>query len=225
VITCSGIHKSFGSLEVIRGVDLSVGTSEVTAIVGPSGAGKTTLLQILGTLDRPGAGTVRYGDVDPFALRPAALARFRNSNIGFVFQFHQLLPEFTMLENVAMPALIGGKSRKEAFAEATRLIEYLHLEDRAAHRPAELSGGERQRAAVARALVNNPRAVLADEPSGSLDSHNREELHRLFFDLRRDFGHTFVIVTHDESLARRADRMITIRDGAVTDITVRTDVE
>lgn len=225
MIALRGITKKFDSLQVLKGIDLDIARGEVVSIVGPSGAGKTTLLQIMGSLERPDSGSVAYDDEEIFLLNDNKLARFRNGNIGFVFQFHQLLPEFTMLENVAMPALIGGKSRKEAFAEAMRLIEYLHLEDRAAHRPAELSGGERQRAAVARALVNNPRAVLADEPSGSLDSHNREELHRLFFDLRRDFGHTFVIVTHDESLARRADRMITIRDGAVTDITVRTDAE
>ena len=225
MIKVRDIRKSFGTVEVLRGIDLDICKGEVVSIVGPSGAGKTTLLQIIGTLDRPDSGEVMFDGENVLKLSDNKQARFRNANIGFVFQFHQLLPEFSMLENVAMPALIGGKSRKEAFAEAMRLIEYLHLEDRAAHRPAELSGGERQRAAVARALVNNPRAVLADEPSGSLDSHNREELHRLFFDLRRDFGHTFVIVTHDESLARRADRMITIRDGAVTDITVRTDAE
>lgn len=225
MIALRGITKKFDSLQVLKGIDLDIARGEVVSIVGPSGAGKTTLLQIMGSLERPDSGSVAYDGEEIFRLNDNRLARFRNRNIGFVFQFHQLLPEFSMLENVAMPALIGGKSRKEAFAEAMRLIEYLHLEDRAAHRPAELSGGERQRAAVARALVNNPRAVLADEPSGSLDSHNREELHRLFFDLRRDFGHTFVIVTHDESLARRADRMITIRDGAVTDITVRTDAE
>ena len=225
MIALRGITKKFDSLQVLKGIDLDIARGEVVSIVGPSGAGKTTLLQIMGSLERPDSGSVAYDGEEIFLLNDNRLAMFRNRNIGFVFQFHQLLPEFSMLENVAMPALIGGKSRKEAFAEAMRLIEYLHLEDRAAHRPAELSGGERQRAAVARALVNNPRAVLADEPSGSLDSHNREELHRLFFDLRRDFGHTFVIVTHDESLARRADRMITIRDGAVTDITVRTDAE
>ena len=223
MITCSGIHKSFGSLEVIRGVDLSVGTAEVTAIVGPSGAGKTTLLQILGTLDRPGAGTVRYGDVDPFALRPAALARFRNSNIGFVFQFHQLLPEFTLLENVAMPALIGGIARREAFARASELVEMLGLKERAAHRPGQLSGGECQRAPVARALVNTPQVVLADEPSGSLDSANRAELHRIFFDLRDRLGATFVIVTHDESLAADCDRVIHMRDGLVTSISTRNE--
>ncbi len=204
-------------------MDLSVGTAEVTAIVGPSGAGKTTLLQILGTLDRPGAGTVRYGDVDPFALRPAALARFRNSNIGFVFQFHQLLPEFTLLENVAMPALIGGIARREAFARASELVEMLGLKERAAHRPGQLSGGECQRAAVARALVNTPQVVLADEPSGSLDSANRAELHRIFFDLRDRLGATFVIVTHDESLAADCDRVIHMRDGLVTSISTRNE--
>ena len=218
MITCSGIHKSFGSLEVIRGVDLSVGTSEVTAIVGPSGAGKTTLLQILGTLDRPGAGTVRYGDVDPFALRPAALARFRNSNIGFVFQFHQLLPEFTLLENVAMPALIAGRPRGESFEKARALLERLDLKGRDSHRPSELSGGECQRAAVARALINDPQVVFADEPSGSLDSVNRQRLHRLFFELRDSLGATFVIVTHDETLAADPDTIIHMADGEIVSV-------
>lgn len=215
MITCSGIHKSFGSLEVIRGVDLSVGTAEVTAIVGPSGAGKTTLLQILGTLDRPGAGTVRYGDVDPFALRPAALARFRNSNIGFVFQFHQLLPEFTVTENVALPAMIGGENRRTAMKRAAEILTDFGLGSRLEHRPTQLSGGERQRAAAARALINNPKVILADEPSGSLDSRNREELYRLFFELRATTGKTFIIVTHDESLAVNSDRIIHMTDGKI----------
>lgn len=219
MIECRGIHKSFGSLEVIRGVDFAVEKGEVVSIVGPSGAGKTTLLQILGTLDRPDSGTVRYGDVEPFRLRAAELARFRNRNIGFVFQFHQLLPEFTLLENVAMPALIGGAGRKEAFARASELIAMLGLTDRADHRPAQLSGGECQRAAVARALVNSPQVVLADEPSGSLDSANRAGLHRLFFELRDTLGATFVIVTHDENLAADCDRIIHMRDGLITSIT------
>lgn len=218
MIRAEGIRRSFDSLEVLRGIDLEVRPAEVMAITGPSGAGKTTLLQILGSLDRPDSGRVSYDDTDIFALSDKRLARFRNDNIGFVFQFHQLLPEFTMLENVALPALIGGRSRGEAFARAKELIEYLGLTDRASHRPAELSGGERQRAAVARALVNNPRVVLADEPSGSLDSANRAELHRLFFDLRRDMGHTFVIVTHDETLARQTDRMVCMADGRIVDI-------
>ncbi len=221
MIKATDIRRSFGSLEVLRGISLEIGEAEVMAIVGPSGAGKTTLLQILGSLDRPDGGRVVYDTTDIFALSESRLARFRNDNVGFVFQFHQLLPEFTMLENVAMPALIGGKPRREAMARAAELIDYLGLTARASHRPAELSGGERQRAAVARALVNNPRVVLADEPSGSLDSVNRAELHRLFFDLRRDMGHTFVIVTHDEALARQTDRMVMMADGRITDIVVR----
>ncbi len=221
MIKLRGITKSFDSLQVLKGIDLDIAKGEIVSIVGPSGAGKTTLLQIMGSLERPDGGTVAYDGEEILRLNDTRLAHFRNRNLGFVFQFHQLLPEFSMIENVALPALIGGRPRAESFAEARRLIEYLGLADRADHRPAQLSGGERQRAAVARALVNNPRAVLADEPSGSLDSHNRDELHRLFFDLRRDFGHTFVIVTHDESLARRADRMVTMRDGFVTDIADR----
>lgn len=192
--------------------------SEIVSIVGPSGAGKTTLLQIIGTLERPDSGRVLYDDEDVMSLKDARLAKFRNRNIGFVFQFHQLLPEFTVVENVAMPALIGGSSRADAFSKAKELIEYLGLTARADHKPAQLSGGERQRAAVARALVNSPRVVLADEPSGSLDSHNRRELHKLFFDLRRDMGQTFVIVTHDESLAADTDRIIHMRDGHITEI-------
>ena len=192
---------------------------EIVSIVGPSGAGKTTLLQIIGSLDRPNSGTVKYDNTDIFTLKDAQLARFRNQNIGFVFQFHQLLPEFTLLENVAMPALIGGVKRSDAYDRARELINYLGLKDRENHRPAELSGGERQRAAVARALINKPQVVLADEPSGSLDSKNRQELHKLFFDLRRDMGQTFVIVTHDESLATDCDRIIKMRDGQIVDIT------
>ena len=197
MITVRDISKSYDSLKVLSDVNLDINKGEVVSIVGPSGAGKTTLLQIIGTLDRPDTGTVKYDGEDVLAMKDSRLAKFRNRNIGFVFQFHQLLPEFTVLENVAMPALIGGTARSEAFARARKLIDYLHLSDRSDHRPMELSGGERQRAAVARALVNNPRVVLADEPSGSLDTKNRNELHRLFFDLRRDMGHTFVIVTQD----------------------------
>ena len=219
MITATDITKRFGSLTVLRGISLGIRRGEVMAITGPSGAGKTTLLQILGTLDRPDDGRVEYGDTDVFRLNDTRLARFRNANIGFVFQFHQLLPEFTMLENVAMPALIAGKSRSEAFARARELTAYLGLSDRENHRPAELSGGERQRAAVARALVNNPAVVLADEPSGSLDSANRAELQRLFFDLRRDMGQTFVIVTHDSELARQCDRMVSMADGRIISIT------
>lgn len=220
MIEAKGITKSFDGLQVLKGVDLQIRDGEIVSVVGPSGAGKTTLLQILGSLDLPDSGKVRYGETDIFKLGERQLARFRNKNIGFVFQFHQLLPEFTMLENVAMPALIGGADRKEAFAHAKELIDYLGLAGRSGHKPAELSGGERQRAAVARALVNKPQVVLADEPSGSLDSRNRDELHSLFFNLRAEFGHTFVIVTHDEELARRADRCIAMRDGLVHEIIV-----
>lgn len=191
------------------------------AITGPSGAGKTTLLQIMGSLDRPDTGSVAFGGTSIQELSDKRLAQFRNRNIGFVFQFHQLLPEFTLEENVMLPALIGGMPRRQAMVRAGELIGYLGLTERASHRPSELSGGERQRAAVARALVNNPGAVLADEPSGSLDSANRTELHRLFFDLRRDYGHTFVIVTHDETLAADADRIVHMRDGLITDIAIR----
>ena len=215
MLKATGIRKSYGTLEALHGVDLAVGRGEVVSIVGPSGAGKTTLLQILGTLERPDAGKVEIGGIDATALTGRRLAAFRNCEIGFVFQFHQLLPEFTMMENVAMPALIGGAKRKDAFARAMELIDYLGLADRASHRPNELSGGECQRAAVARALVNRPSVILADEPSGSLDSNNRRELHRLFFNLRRDFGQTFVIVTHDESLAGLCDRTIHMADGLI----------
>ena len=218
MIQVRDISKSYDTLRVLSEITLDIDRGEIVSSVGPSGAGKTTLLQIIGTLDRPDGGSVMYDGVDVLSMKDRELARFRNGNIGFVFQFHQLLPEFTMLENVAIPAMIGGKKRTEAFAEARKLIDYLGLGDRAGHKPAELSGGERQRAAVARALVNNPRVVLADEPSGSLDSHNRHELHRLFFDLRRDMGQTFVIVTHDESLAGECDRVIHMRDGHITDI-------
>lgn len=210
-----GIHKSFDHLEVLRGVDLDVNRGEILSIVGASGAGKTTLLQILGTLDRPDSGTVEYDGTSVFDLGGKALARFRNRNIGFVFQFHQLLPEFTLLENVAMPALIGGDRRADAFSRAATLLDQLGLTDRATHRPAQLSGGERQRAAVARALVNDPAVILADEPSGSLDSANRRELYDLIFHLRDQRRQTFVIVTHDETLASRSDRAIHICDGLI----------
>lgn len=215
MIRAVDIHKSFDNLKVLKGIDLTIDDGEVVAIVGPSGAGKTTLLQLLGTLDSPDKGHVYYDDTDIYTLRDRQLAAFRGKNIGFVFQFHQLLPEFNVLENVAMPALIAGVRRSEAFERARKLIDYMGLSQRISHRPAQLSGGERQRAAVARALVNNPSVVLADEPSGSLDSVNRQELHRLFFDLRRDMGTTFVIVTHDNTLAGEADRVITINDGII----------
>lgn len=217
------IRKRYDILEVLKGVSLTVDKGEILTIVGPSGAGKSTLLHIMGTLDRPDSGEVAYEGTDVMKLPDSRLAAFRNRNIGFVFQFHQLLPEFTMLENVAMPALIAGKSRVEAFARAKELIDYLGLSGRTGHKPAELSGGERQRAAVARALMNRPGVVLADEPSGSLDSVNRRELHRLFFDLRRDMGQTFVIVTHDESLAADSDRIVHMADGAIVGITGKGD--
>lgn len=218
MIRVKGIKKSFDNLQVLKGIDLDIGRGEIVSIVGPSGAGKTTLLQIIGSLDKPDSGSVEYDDTDLFSLSEKRMAQFRNRNIGFVFQFHQLLPEFTMEENVAMPALIAGENRKTAIERARKLIDYLGLSDRRTHKPSQLSGGERQRAAVARALINSPKAVLADEPSGSLDSQNRAELHRLFFDLRRDFGHTFVIVTHDENLANQADRKIVMTDGQITEI-------
>ncbi len=223
MIEVNNVTKSFDRLQVLKGINLTVNNGEVVSIVGPSGAGKTTLLQIMGSLDKPDSGTVRFDGKDIFSLNEKQQARFRNTNIGFVFQFHQLLPEFTLEENVAMPAFIGGDSRTAGLEKARKLLNYLGLSDRIHHKPAQLSGGERQRGAVARALVNSPKVVLADEPSGSLDSHNREELHRLFFDLRRDMGQTFVIVTHDESLAGMADRTITMRDGTITEITTRTE--
>lgn len=215
MIQARDISKSFDRLEVLRGVDLDVRKGEILTIVGASGAGKTTLLQILGTLERPDSGAVSFQETSLFTLGDKALARFRNRHIGFVFQFHQLLPEFTMLENVAMPALIGGERRSEAMRRAAELIDYLGLASRASHRPAQLSGGERQRAAVARALINNPGVILADEPSGSLDSTNRQELYDLFFRLRDERSQTFVIVTHDETLASRSDRVIHIADGRI----------
>ncbi len=215
MIELRNIHKSFGSLHVLKGIDLDIHAGEIVSIVGPSGAGKTTLLQIMGTLDRADSGSVVINGTDVCRLGQKALARFRNQQIGFVFQFHQLLPEFTALENVMIPALIAGRSRKEARQRAEELLAFMGLADRAAHKPAELSGGEKQRVAVARALVNKPAVVMADEPSGSLDSANKAELHALFFRLRDELGQTFVIVTHDEQLAATTDRTIQMRDGKI----------
>ena len=215
MIDIKGITKSFGSLQVLKGIDLHINKGEVVSIVGPSGAGKTTLLQIIGTLDRPDEGSVVVDGIDVSKLSQRKLSDFRNQHIGFVFQFHQLLPEFTALENIMIPAFIAGKSRKEAKARAEELLDFMGLSERAHHKPAELSGGEKQRVAVARALVNNPAVILADEPSGSRDSHNKAELHQLFFDLRDKFGQTFVIVTHDEGLASITDRTIHLKDGMV----------
>lgn len=215
MIQLENITKSFGSLQVLRGIDLQIEKGEVVSIVGPSGAGKTTLLQIMGTLDAPDTGMVRIDGTEVGRMKEKELSAFRNRRIGFVFQFHQLLPEFTALENVMIPALIAGLGRREAQSSALEMMNLLGLADRAAHKPSELSGGEKQRVAVARALINHPAVVLADEPSGSLDTHNKAELHQLFFDLRDRLGQTFVIVTHDESLARITDRTIHLKDGAV----------
>lgn len=217
MIEVKHIVKRYGDLEVLRGVDVTIGEAELVTIVGPSGAGKTTLLQIVGTLDRPDEGTVTYDGVDVLALRGKDLARFRNTNVGFVFQFHQLLPEFTMLENVAIPALIAGMKRHQAYERAKELLDYLKLTDRLDHKPAQLSGGECQRVAVARALVNKPKVILADEPSGSLDTANKQALHELFFRLRDEMRQTFVIVTHDETLACEADRVLRMCDGTLVD--------
>jgi len=216
MIKTAGITKSFGDLKVLKGIDIEIREKEVVAIVGASGAGKTTLLQIIGTLDRPDSGTIWYNDSDISRLRGKSLASFRNSNIGFVFQFHQLLPEFTALENVCIPAYIAGKTKSEAEARAGELLGFLNLSDRLEHKPSELSGGEQQRVAVARALVNNPSVILADEPSGNLDSENKNELHKLFFKLRDTFGQTIVIVTHDRQLAEMSDRILQMKDGVIS---------
>lgn len=215
MITASNIHKSFGSLEVLKGIDLEINKGEIVTIVGPSGAGKTTLLQILGTLDRPTAGSVVLNGEAVHKLNEKKLSAFRNKHIGFVFQFHHLLPEFTAIENLCIPSYISGSSRKQAENRATELLDFLHLTERANHKPSELSGGEQQRIAVARALMNHPDIVLADEPSGNLDSVNARELHSLFFDLRKEFNQTFVIVTHNKEFADMSDRKLTITDGLI----------
>ena len=218
MIEIQHINKSYGSLQVLRDINAKIDRSEIVGIVGPSGAGKSTLLQIAGTLDRPDSGTITYDGVDVSTLSERRLAAFRNKNIGFVVQFHQLLPEFTALENVAIPALIKGDNRKDAFARARQLIDFLGLGERTDHKPAELSGGEKQRISVARALMNQPDVIFADEPSGSLDSKNKQDLHQLFFDLREELHQTFVIVTHDETLAANCDRILHMRDGVIVEL-------
>lgn len=215
MIELKGITKSFGKLQVLKGIDLSIDKSEVVSIVGPSGAGKTTLLQIMGTLDNPDSGKITISGTDVSRMKERELSAFRNTNIGFVFQFHQLLPEFNAIENIMIPAFIAGVSGKDAEKRAIELLKFMGLYNRMLHKPNELSGGEKQRVAVARALVNNPAVILADEPSGSLDTQNKEELHKLFFDLRNQFGQTFVIVTHDESLAQLTDRTVHMVDGNI----------
>jgi lipoprotein-releasing system ATP-binding protein len=215
MIRTSGIRKAYGALKVLKGIDLEIKEREVIAIVGASGAGKTTLLQIIGTLDTPDEGSVHFNGSDLSRLKGKSLAAFRNNNIGFVFQFHQLLPEFTALENVCIPAFIAGKSKAEAERKAVEILGFLNLSDRMEHKPSELSGGEQQRVAVARALINNPAVILADEPSGNLDTQNKNELHKLFFKLRDDLGQTIVIVTHDHQLAGMSDRILEIKDGMI----------
>ena len=223
MIEIKNINKRYGSLQVLRDVCVDIHQGEVVSIVGPSGAGKTTLLQMIGTLDRPDSGSIIYDGVDVLKLKGRDLAHFRNRNIGFVFQFHQLLPEFTALENVAILALLGGTKQSEAYKRAAQLLDYMGLSERASHKPAQLSGGESQRVAVARALINNPHVILADEPSGSLDTQNKRDLHELFFRLRSEMKQTFVIVTHDESLAQQADRVLHMRDGEIESLTDKTD--
>jgi lipoprotein-releasing system ATP-binding protein len=215
MISGKNIHKSYGALEVLKGIDLEINKGEIVSIVGASGAGKTTLLQIIGTLDKPTSGTIQFDSQDIASLSEKRLASFRNMNIGFVFQFHHLLPEFTALENLCIPAFIAGVSQKQANLRAMELLEFLHLSDRAEHKPSALSGGEQQRVAVARALMNHPSVILADEPSGNLDSANAKELHALFFTLRKEFNQTFVIVTHNQELAEMSDRKLMMLDGRI----------
>ena len=218
MIELQGIHKSFGTLEVLKGIDLHIEKKEVVSIVGPSGAGKTTLLQVLGTLHKPDAGSLFINGIDVLALKGDSLAKFRNRHLGFVFQFHQLLPEFTALENVMIPGLLAGEKESALRQRAAELLDDLKLSTRFEHKPSEISGGEKQRVAVARALMNRPDVILADEPSGSLDTHNKQELHNLFFELRDTIDQTFVIVTHDEELSRLTDRTIHMKDGVIVDV-------
>lgn len=217
MIKIENIKKRFGTLQVLKGINLTVNDGEIISIAGPSGAGKTTLLQIIGTLDKPDEGNVCYNGTDVFSLKEKELSQFRNRNIGFIFQFHQLLPEFTALENVCIPAMIAKTDKREYMKRAKELLDFLGLKDRMEHKPSELSGGEKQRVAVARALINLPAVILADEPSGSLDTKNKEELHKIFFNLRKETGQTFIIVTHDEQLASTTDRTIHMLDGNITD--------
>ena len=217
MIKIENIKKRVGTLQVLKGINLTVNDGEIISIAGPSGAGKTTLLQIIGTLDKPDEGNVCYNGTDVFSLKEKELSQFRNRNIGFIFQFHQLLPEFTALENVCIPAMIAKTDKREYMKRAKELLDFLGLKDRMEHKPSELSGGEKQRVAVARALINRPAVILADEPSGSLDTKNKEELHKIFFNLRKETGQTFIIVTHDEQLASTTDRTIHMLDGNITD--------